>query len=84
MRRGTLQEVARRDGLAHGMRFCCACFVWPQTMAAVIFCKIVFLCDSTAGRFLLMQNHDHVLYHKYQAVIVAPIDGGTNYCMMDV
>jgi hypothetical protein len=53
-------------------------------MAAVIFCKIVFLCDSTAGRFLLMQNHDHVLYHKYQAVIVAPIDGGTNYCMMDV
>jgi hypothetical protein len=32
----------------------------------------------------LVQNHDDVLCHTHQAVIVSPIDGGTNHCMMAV
>jgi hypothetical protein len=31
---------------------------------------------ATGGRFLLAQNHNRVLYHKHQAVIISPIDDG--------
>jgi hypothetical protein len=87
-----LDGVARRERLLHGKRVCLGYSSLSQSSLELGGWYVghegtnyVFLlCDCTAGRFSLVQNHDDVLCHKYQAVIVSPINGGTNYCMMAV
>jgi hypothetical protein len=75
--RGTLQGGARRDRLVHGMRVWLGCSGWHQSSLdhGGCYCghegtNCVFLCDCTGGGFLLVQNHDDVLCHKHQTVIV--------------